>query len=66
MNRMDWMNKRHSVRSYIGLPLSKEQASEIEQRIQTVNHESGQKFQLLVNEPAAFVYSGVLPAVFAC
>ncbi len=54
MNSTDWMIKRHSVRSYNGLPLTARQAQEIEQKIQAVNRESGQKFQLLVNEPKAF------------
>lgn len=58
MNSTEWMKKRHSVRSYNGKPLSEHLRKELEEKIRQINQESGQKFQLLVNEPKAF--SGIL------
>lgn len=53
-DEMDWMRQRHSVRQYDGQPLSEETEKKLQTLIARTNEESGQHFQLLVNEPEAF------------
>lgn len=54
MHLPQWMKERHSVRAYDGKALSASLEAELRKKIEAVNKESGQHFQLLVNEPKAF------------
>lgn len=54
---IEWMKHRHSVRIYDGIPLSLNVEKELDKKITAINQESGQHFQLIVNEPNAFASS---------
>lgn len=46
--------ERHSVRSYLNQPLAEELATEMTEKIQRINAESGLHVQLVLDEPRAF------------
>ena len=52
------MEARHSVRSYLEKPLSKEAYEELTKEIEDINLSTGLHLQLVTNEPKAF--SGAL------
>ena len=54
MINLDVIKSRHSVRSYIDKPLSKEVIDLLNAYIKQCNEESGLNIQLIINEPKAF------------
>ena len=48
------MLARHSVRSYLDRPIEGDVLSELQEKIDSVNKESGLKIRLMLNEPSAF------------
>lgn len=50
----EWMKQRHSVRVYDYKPLDPERIDLLRDTIDTLNKESQQHFQLVVNDPEAF------------
>ena len=54
MDILEAIEKRHSVRSYTGMPISDEKAEKILSVIEECNAAGGLRFQLVRNEPKAF------------
>lgn len=54
MDMMQAIQNRHSVRSYLDLPLREDAKQALLDEIQTVNRESGLHIQLVTDEPKAF------------
>lgn len=54
MDDNEWMKQRHSVRVYDHKPLDPERIELLQDTIDRLNKESGQHFQLVVNDPEAF------------
>lgn len=54
MTLQDAVKARHSVRQYIDKPIDNEIITTLQDKVQTINRESGLHIQLVTNEPQAF------------
>lgn len=55
MNLMEAAQSRHSVRQYLEKPIEGETLAALQEEIAGINREAGLHFQLVANEPRAFV-----------
>lgn len=55
MNLMEAAQSRHSIRQYLEKPIEGETLAALQEEIAGINREAGLHFQLVANEPRAFV-----------
>lgn len=54
IEQIEWMKKRHSVRSYLEKPIAADILQKLQAEITACNQESGLHIQLITEEPKAF------------